>query len=103
MIACRTGDACGLTLTRSGASSTPNHSAVISDTIDALDAWWPPTFTPDAVRPHAVGVVDDRRREPQHAALDLVEHLEVDVWGRGGRRGHAASLAAGPAQRVQSG
>ncbi len=36
-----------MTLTRSGASSTPNQSAVISDTIDALDAWWPPTFTPE--------------------------------------------------------
>ena len=46
MSACRTGEACGFTLTRSGASSTPSHSAVISDTIDALEAWWPPTFTP---------------------------------------------------------
>jgi hypothetical protein len=24
-----------------------NHSAVISDTIEALEAWWPPTFTPE--------------------------------------------------------
>src|SRR3712207_4321540 len=31
---------------RSGASSTPNHSAVIRDTMLALLAWWPPTFTP---------------------------------------------------------
>src|SRR4051794_37162516 len=46
-MACSTGLACGLTLTRSGASSTANHSAVISDTIDALLAWWPPTFTPE--------------------------------------------------------
>jgi len=38
LIACSTGDACGLTLTRSGASSTPNQSAVISETIDALEA-----------------------------------------------------------------
>ena len=47
MIACSTGDACGLTDTRSGASRNANHSAVISDTIDALEAWWPPTFTPE--------------------------------------------------------
>src|SRR3954452_2770279 len=46
-MACRTGLACGLTLTRSGASRNANHSAVISDTIEALDAWWPPTFTPE--------------------------------------------------------
>src|SRR3954453_17870100 len=45
-MACRTGLACGLTLTRSGASSTPKYKAVMSDTIDALEAWWPPTFTP---------------------------------------------------------
>ena len=38
-MACSTGDACGLTETRSGASSSPNHSAVIIETIDALDAW----------------------------------------------------------------
>ena len=37
MIACRTGEACGFTLTRSGASRTANHSAVILDTIDALE------------------------------------------------------------------
>src|SRR3954468_12968451 len=46
-MAWRTGEACGFTLTRSGASSTPNHSAVISDTMEALDAWWPPTLTPE--------------------------------------------------------
>src|SRR5919204_4633261 len=48
-MACRTGDACGLTLTRSGASRNANHRAVMSDTIEALEAWWPPTFTPDRV------------------------------------------------------
>ncbi len=47
-MACRTGDACGLTDTRSGASRCANHSAVIRLTIDALEAWWPPTLTPDA-------------------------------------------------------
>src|SRR3954468_22157820 len=46
-MACRTGEACGLTDTRSGASRCANHSAVIRLTIEALDAWWPPTFTPD--------------------------------------------------------
>ena len=37
---------------------------------------------------HAVGVVDDRRREPQHAALHLVEDLEVELRLRRGRRCH---------------
>src|SRR5215208_4879005 len=46
-MACSTGEACGFTETRSGASRWANHSAVIRLTIDALDAWWPPTFTPD--------------------------------------------------------
>ena len=46
-MACSTGDACGLTETRSSARSSENHSAVISDTIDALEAWWPPTLTPE--------------------------------------------------------
>src|SRR5215211_7204902 len=45
-MACRTGEACGLTETRSGASRWANHSAVISETIDALEAWWPPTLIP---------------------------------------------------------
>ena len=31
-----------------------------------------------AVGPHVVGVVDDRRREPQHALLHAVEHGELD-------------------------
>src|SRR5215213_4655792 len=46
-MACSTGEACGLTETRSGASRWANHSAVIRLTIDALDAWWPPTLTPE--------------------------------------------------------
>src|SRR5918999_5698300 len=46
-MACRTGDACGFTETRSSARRSPNHSAVIRLTIDALDAWCPPTFTPE--------------------------------------------------------
>jgi hypothetical protein len=46
-MACRTGEACGFTDTRSSARSSENHSAVIRLTIDALDAWWPPTFTPE--------------------------------------------------------
>ena len=45
-MACSTGLACGLTLTRSGASSTPKYSAVIRLTMLALEAWCPPTFTP---------------------------------------------------------
>src|SRR5918998_1789832 len=46
-MACSTGDACGFTETRSSARSSENQSAVIRLTIDALDAWWPPTFTPE--------------------------------------------------------
>src|SRR5918995_4745020 len=48
-MACSTGDACGLTDTRSGASRCANHSAVIRLTIEALEVWWPPTFTPERV------------------------------------------------------
>src|SRR5918999_5803104 len=46
-MACSTGEACGLTDTRSSARSSENQSAVMRLTIDALDAWWPPTFTPE--------------------------------------------------------
>ena len=77
-MACSTGEACGLTDTRSGASRYANHSAVISDTIDALEAWWPPTFTPDRLGRTLVGVVDDRRRQPQHPLLHAVQHGELD-------------------------
>src|SRR6476661_287434 len=48
-MACRTGAAWGLTETRSGARRCANHSAVMTLTIDADDAWWPPTFTPEGV------------------------------------------------------
>src|ERR1700761_5162588 len=44
-----TGDACGLTLTRSWAFRYAKYSAVIAVTSDALEAWWPPTFTPSPV------------------------------------------------------
>ena len=37
-MACSTGDACGLTLTRSAPSRCANHSAVITVTSDALEA-----------------------------------------------------------------
>src|SRR5215212_10629524 len=46
-MACSTGEACGFTETRSSARSSENQSAVIRLTIDALDAWCPPTFTPE--------------------------------------------------------
>src|SRR4051812_44351270 len=46
-MACSTGEACGFTETRSSARSSENQSAVMRLTIDALDAWWPPTFTPE--------------------------------------------------------
>ena len=95
LIACRTGEACGLTDTRSGASRCANHSAVISETIDALEAWWPPTLIPLGFRPHAVGVVDDGGGQPQDAALDLVEDVEVGLRsvGAGLHRGHHQSFA----------
>src|ERR1700753_2939257 len=44
-----TGDACGLTLTRSWAFRYAKYSAVIAVTREALEAWWPPTFTPSPV------------------------------------------------------
>src|SRR6476620_10220534 len=46
-MACSTGEAWGFTDTRSSARSSENQSAVMRLTIDALDAWWPPTFTPE--------------------------------------------------------
>ena len=48
-MAWNTGDACGLTATRSGASRWANQSAVITETSEALLAWWPPTLTPSPV------------------------------------------------------
>ena len=48
-IAWKTGEACGLTATRSSASRWANQSAVIAVTSEALDAWCPPTFTPSPV------------------------------------------------------
>ena len=47
-------------------------------TIDADDAWCPPTFTSLSAAP--VGVVDDPRRQPQHPLLDLTHRGEI---GRG--------------------
>ena len=45
-MACSTGEAWGLTLTRSAPSRWANHSAVMADTREAELAWWPPTLTP---------------------------------------------------------
>ena len=39
-----TGEACGLTATLSAPPRWPNHSAVMIPTIDADEAWWPPTL-----------------------------------------------------------
>ena len=44
-MAWKTGDACGLTATLSARRRWPNHSAVMIPTIDADDAWWPPTLS----------------------------------------------------------
>ena len=46
-MACRTGEACGLTETRSRGVSSANQSATMMSTIEALEAWWPPTLTPE--------------------------------------------------------
>ena len=46
-MACRTGLACGLTLTLSSQVRLVNHSAVMIETIEALLAWWPPTLRPE--------------------------------------------------------
>ena len=48
-MACSTGEAWGLTDTRSGARRCSNQSAVMIETIDADEAWWPPTLTPELV------------------------------------------------------
>ena len=69
-MACSTGDACGLTETRSTDRSSVNHRAVMIEAIDALDAWCPPTLTPEAVATDPVGVVDHRGGEPAHPLLD---------------------------------
>jgi len=47
LIPCSTGEACGFTDTRSPGCSWSNHNEVTIDTIDAHEAWWPPTFSPD--------------------------------------------------------
>ena len=43
---CSTGEAWGLTETRSPERRCSNHSDVMIDTIEAQEAWWPPTFNP---------------------------------------------------------
>ncbi len=50
----------------------------------------------------AVGVVHDARREPEHAALHRVEHVErVRGWGRRDQRVHRSSLHNLPLRRLQ--
>ncbi len=48
-MACRTGDACGFTDTRSPALRCWKYSAVMMLTIEAEEAWCPPTFRPERV------------------------------------------------------
>ena len=71
-------------------------------TIDADDAWWPPTFTPDAVVRTLFGVVDDPRGEPQHPRLDRLEHLEIDVAGAGDGAGRGSTIQLLPLARTSS-
>ena len=47
-------------------------------TIDADDAWWPPTFTSPDGR-SLFGVVDHPHRQPQHPPLDLLQRVEVEA------------------------
>ena len=70
------------------------------ETIDADDAWWPPTFTPDGVCADPVGVVDDRRRQPQHAVLDRVS--AASEVGPVSRRPSRARCSLPTAIRIQS-
>ena len=87
-----TGEACGLTLTRSSRPRWANHSAVMMETSEALEAWWPPTLTPSPVLRVVVGGVDDADREPEHAPLDRRQHVQV----HGRARGHG-----GPGTQIQ--
>src|SRR4051794_29506393 len=48
-MACNAGDACGLTETRSPGCSWSNHSAVMMLTMEAVEAWWPPTLRPETL------------------------------------------------------
>ena len=75
-----------MTLTRSGASRIANHSAVISDTIDALDAWWPPTFTPDGFGRTRLAWCTIAVASQSTRSLDAVEDREVELrlWRRDG-------------------
>src|SRR6478735_409663 len=48
-MACSTGEACGLTDTRSSGRRWLNHSSVMIETSDADEAWCPPTFSPSGL------------------------------------------------------
>lgn len=48
-MACSTGEACGLTDTRSAEVRCSNQSAVMMLTMEALEAWCPPTLTPEVL------------------------------------------------------
>jgi hypothetical protein len=56
-------------------------------TIEALDAWWPPTLTPEPVLAHTVRVMHDRGGEPEHAPLDRAERGDI-ADGSLGERSH---------------
>jgi hypothetical protein len=46
-------------------------------TIEAQEAWCPSHLQPRRVHPYPVGVVDDRRRQPEDPILDLPQDLTV--------------------------
>ena len=66
-----------MTDTRSSARRCRNQSDVMIDTIDADEAWWPPTFSAAGIGPDPVRVVDDRRGQPEHLALDLGQRVQA--------------------------
>ena len=63
-------------------------------TIDADDAWWPPTFTPEGVSRTLLAWWIDARGEPQHAPLHGVEDVQGAI-GRGTRTGGGCNAGHG--------
>ena len=78
-MAWNTGEACGLTATRSAASRWANQSAVMTETSEALRGLVAADL--DAVTGLALVVrrVDDAYGEPQDPALDLLQRGDVHV------------------------
>jgi hypothetical protein len=65
-IAWKTGEACGLTATRSSGLSAEKYSAVMIDTIEADEAWCPPTLIPSTLGRMIVGIVASSSATESH-------------------------------------